>query len=59
MRESFSGITGAKVFARTSAAMALAPALGPLIGGVMQTYFGYRSVFATLVTMAVPLGCTP
>ncbi|MFD1549507.1 multidrug effflux MFS transporter [Levilactobacillus fuyuanensis] len=56
MRESFSGITGAKVFARTSAAMALAPALGPLIGGVMQTYFGYRSVFATLVTMAVAVG---
>ncbi|MGQ4558027.1 multidrug effflux MFS transporter [Levilactobacillus hammesii] len=56
MRESFSGITGAKVFAKTSAAMALAPALGPLIGGVMQTYFGYRSVFATLVTMAVAVG---
>ncbi|WP_395322724.1 multidrug effflux MFS transporter [Levilactobacillus parabrevis] len=56
MRESFSGITGAKVFARTSAAMALAPALGPLIGGVMQTYFGYRSVFATLVAMAVAVG---
>jgi len=56
MRESFSGITGAKIFAQTSAAMALAPALGPLIGGVMQTYFGYRSVFATLVTLAVAVG---
>ncbi|AKP64092.1 multidrug effflux MFS transporter [Levilactobacillus koreensis] len=56
MRESFSGITGAKIFARTSAAMALAPALGPLIGGLVQTYFGYRSVFATLVTMAVAVG---
>ena len=56
MRESFSGVSGAKIFAKTSAAMALAPALGPLIGGVMQTYFGYRSVFATLVTMAVAVG---
>lgn len=56
MRESFTGLTGAKVFARTSAAMALAPALGPLIGGVMQTYFGYRSVFGTLVAMAVAVG---
>ena len=56
MRESFQGITGAKIFAKTSAAMALAPALGPLIGGVMQTYLGYRSVFATLVTMAVAVG---
>jgi len=56
MRESFSGLTGAKVFARTSAAMALAPALGPLIGGIMQTYFGYRSVFGTLIAMAVAIG---
>ncbi|MFC6261813.1 multidrug effflux MFS transporter [Levilactobacillus fujinensis] len=56
MRESFSGITGAKIFARTSAAMALAPALGPLIGGLVQTYLGYRSIFATLVTMAVAVG---
>ncbi|MFD1454541.1 multidrug effflux MFS transporter [Levilactobacillus lanxiensis] len=56
MRESFSGLTGAKVFAHTSAAMALAPALGPLIGGIMQTYFGYRSVFGTLVAMAVAVG---
>lgn len=56
MRESFSGLSGAKVFARTSAAMALAPALGPLIGGAMQTYFGYRSVFGTLVAMAVTVG---
>ncbi|WP_203640301.1 multidrug effflux MFS transporter [Levilactobacillus andaensis] len=56
MRESFSGITGAKIFARTSAAMALAPAFGPLIGGLVQTYLGYRSVFATLVAMAVAVG---
>ncbi|WP_407888110.1 multidrug effflux MFS transporter [Levilactobacillus sp. N40-8-2] len=56
MRESFRGITGAKVFARTSAAMALAPALGPLIGGAMQTYLGYHSVFATLIAMAVAVG---
>jgi len=56
MRESFSGVTGAKVFARTSAAMALAPALGPLIGGVLQTYWGFRSVFSGLVTLAVVVG---
>ncbi|WP_125545128.1 multidrug effflux MFS transporter [Levilactobacillus lindianensis] len=56
MRESFSGVIGAKVFARTSAAMALAPALGPLIGGVLQTYWGFRSVFSGLVTLAVVVG---
>ncbi|WP_125768499.1 multidrug effflux MFS transporter [Lapidilactobacillus wuchangensis] len=56
MRESFSGVRGEKVFAQVSAAMALSPALGPLIGGALQTYFGnYRSVFAALIMMAVLL----
>jgi Bcr/CflA subfamily drug resistance transporter len=56
MRESFSGVTGERVFAKVSAAMALAPALGPLIGGALQTYYGdYHSVFAGLITMAVGL----
>jgi Bcr/CflA subfamily drug resistance transporter len=53
MRESFSGITGAKVFSKTGAAMALSPALGPLLGGLIQTYLGYRNVFSALVIMAV------
>ena len=52
MRESFTGVTGARLFAQTSAAMALAPALGPLIGGLVQTWFGYRQVFSTLIMMA-------
>lgn len=53
MRESFSGIQGAKVFAKVSAAMALSPALGPLIGGAVQTAWGYRSVFSVLVMLAI------
>ncbi|MFC6181201.1 multidrug effflux MFS transporter [Lactiplantibacillus daowaiensis] len=53
MRESFSGVTGAKIFAQTSAAMALSPALGPLLGGLVQSLFGYRQVFSTLIAMAV------
>ncbi|MDT6980850.1 multidrug effflux MFS transporter [Levilactobacillus zymae] len=52
MRESFSGVVGAKIFAQTSAAMALSPALGPLIGGAMQTLGGYSAVFGTLVVLA-------
>lgn len=52
MRESFDGITGAKVFSKVSAAMALSPAFGPLIGGLIQTYLGYRNVFSTLIIMA-------
>lgn len=55
MRESFSGKTGAKVFSKTGAAMSLAPALGPLIGGVVQTYLGYRNVFSTLIVMSIAI----
>ncbi|KRN75588.1 major facilitator superfamily transporter permease [Weissella kandleri] len=55
MRESFYGIEGEKVFAKVGAALALSPALGPLIGGYLQSSYGYRSVFATLVSMAVAL----
>lgn len=57
MRESFSGVTGAKVFAQTSAAMALAPALGPLIGGLVQAWLGYRQVFSLLIIMATLILC--
>lgn len=56
MRESFSGVRGERVFAQVSAAMSLSPALGPLIGGALQTYWGgYRSVFLALVIMALLL----
>lgn len=53
MRESFDGIKGAKVFSKVGAAMALSPAFGPLIGGVVQQYLGYRNVFSALVVMAI------
>ena len=53
MRESFSGVESERVFAKISAAMALAPALGPLIGGALATYFdNYRAVFVGLMMMA-------
>ena len=55
MRESFTGIKASKVFATVTAAMALSPALGPFIGGIAQTYFGYQSVFSVLIIMAVSL----
>lgn len=52
MRESFDGIEGAKVFSKVGAAMALSPAFGPLIGGLLETYLGYRNVFSALIVMA-------
>ncbi|MFC6177635.1 multidrug effflux MFS transporter [Companilactobacillus huachuanensis] len=53
MRESFDGIEGAKIFSKVGAAMALSPAFGPLIGGFLETYFGYRNVFSALIFMAI------
>ncbi|WP_125772569.1 multidrug effflux MFS transporter [Companilactobacillus furfuricola] len=53
MRESFSGIKGAQVFSKVGAAMALSPAFGPLIGGVLEQYLGYRNVFSALIFMAI------
>ncbi|WP_334328366.1 multidrug effflux MFS transporter [Companilactobacillus sp. HBUAS59699] len=53
MRESFDGITGAKVFSKVGAAMALSPAFGPLIGGLVENYLGYKNIFSTLIVMSV------
>ncbi|WP_125570721.1 multidrug effflux MFS transporter [Lacticaseibacillus songhuajiangensis] len=56
MRESFSGVRGEQVFAQVSAALALSPALGPLLGGALLAGSGrYQSVFGALVIMAVLL----
>ncbi|MGR3741187.1 MFS transporter [Companilactobacillus sp. DQM5] len=53
MRESFEGKRGVKVFSIVGAAMSLSPAIGPLIGGIAQTYFGYKSVFSILIGMSI------
>ena len=55
MRESFNDLQRGKIFAQTSAALSLSPAIGPLVGGLVQTYFGYQHVFSTLIVMAVLL----
>lgn len=55
MREAFTGVERERVFSKVGAALALSPALGPLLGGVVQAIWGYRSVFSTLVIMAVVL----
>ncbi|WP_201307337.1 multidrug effflux MFS transporter [Companilactobacillus farciminis] len=53
MRESFDGIKGTQVFSKVGAAMALSPAFGPLIGGIIETYLGYKNVFSGLIMMAI------
>ncbi|MFJ7666408.1 multidrug effflux MFS transporter [Lysinibacillus sp. NPDC097195] len=57
LRESYSGIERHKLFAQISAALAFTPALGPLIGGFTDYYFGFKVVFLVLVVMSMIVIC--
>ncbi len=57
LRESFQGVKRHKRFAQISAALAFTPAIGPLIGGFAEHHFGYKYVFAVLVTMSIAVFC--
>ena len=49
VRDLYSGARAGRELSLIGAVMALAPVLAPLIGGVLQTALGWRSVFFTLV----------
>jgi DHA1 family bicyclomycin/chloramphenicol resistance-like MFS transporter len=49
VRDLYEGIHVARELSRMAAVMALAPLIAPLIGGVLQTYFGWRANFVVLV----------
>jgi DHA1 family bicyclomycin/chloramphenicol resistance-like MFS transporter len=49
VRDLYSGARAGRELSMIGAVMALAPVLAPLLGGVLQTGFGWRSVFFTLV----------
>ena len=49
VRDLYSGARAGRELSLIGAVMALAPVLAPLIGGVLQTGFGWRSMFFTLV----------
>ena len=49
VRDLYSGARAGRELSLIGAVMALAPVLAPLLGGVLQTAFGWRSVFFTLV----------
>src|SRR5882757_869434 len=48
VRDMFEGVRIGRELSRMAAIMALAPLIAPLIGGVLQTAFGWRSNFVTL-----------
>ena len=53
VRDLYSGARAGRELSLISAVMALAPVVAPIIGGMLQTAFGWRSVFATLATVGV------
>ena len=59
VRDLYDGPAAQRLMAQITMMFALAPALAPVIGGWLQTFFGWRSVFAFLVlsTVALWLAC--
>ena len=53
LRESTNGLRRHTLFAQISAALAFTPAIGPLIGGVVDQFWGFRAVFFVLVIMSL------
>ena len=49
VRDLYSGARAGRELSLIGGVMALAPVLAPLLGGVLQTGFGWRSIFFTLV----------
>jgi DHA1 family bicyclomycin/chloramphenicol resistance-like MFS transporter len=47
-RDLYEGAAVARELSRMAAVMALAPLVAPLIGGLLQTYFGWRANFVVL-----------
>lgn len=52
VRDMYDGVRVGRELSRMAAIMALAPLVAPLIGGVLQTFFGWRSNFVVLFCYA-------
>ena len=48
IRDAYAPTEGARVLARASSLLSLAPILGPILGGYLQVAFGWRSAFLAL-----------
>src|SRR5450755_3202398 len=53
VRDLYSGARAGRELSMMGSVMALAPVLAPLAGGLLQTGFGWRSIFVTLVAAGV------
>jgi DHA1 family bicyclomycin/chloramphenicol resistance-like MFS transporter len=55
VRDLYSGTRAGRELSLISSVMAVAPVTAPLVGGVMQTAFGWRSIFFTLAAVGIAL----
>ena len=55
VRDLFDGPAAHRLMSHITMMFALAPAIAPVIGGRLQFWFGWRSVFAFLVLMTLAL----
>ena len=53
VRDIYEGVRVARELSRLAAVMALAPLVAPMIGGVLQTYFGWRANFIVLTGVGI------
>lgn len=53
VRDMYTGARAGRELSLIGSVMALAPVLAPVAGGVLQSAFGWRSIFVTLVVAAV------
>jgi MFS transporter, DHA1 family, multidrug resistance protein len=53
VRDIYSGARAGRELSLIASVMALAPVLAPIAGGFLQTWFGWRAVFFTLVAAGV------
>jgi DHA1 family bicyclomycin/chloramphenicol resistance-like MFS transporter len=53
VRDAYSPVDGAHVMAKASSLLALAPILGPILGGYLQVSFGWRAAFVALALAGV------
>jgi DHA1 family bicyclomycin/chloramphenicol resistance-like MFS transporter len=58
VRDLFDGPPAQRLMSHITMMFALAPAVAPVIGGWLQSWFGWRSVFAFLVLITVALWLT-
>lgn len=55
LRDSYDATERTKVFAMLSGALAFSPAIGPLLGGFISEFFGWRANFWVLAILAIVL----